>query len=257
MILYNLNIKANNLLKNTNYSDIKNFDIIQVQVDHFDYFYDEILPILKNNGIKIILITSQWHLPQIHKSEKTDNILNDENILLWVSQNPIYFHTKKYMAFPYGLNHTYLTKYINFVKEYKDNKTIKILNQKANVHGHIPSSHIRKKYDIFGINSGPNLDYLSFLNNISNAEFVISTSGDRDDCYRHYECIGLNAIPVSNINYIEIFGENMINSNPEEMINMITTQMVEYNYSKPNRDMLTIHYWNLIIRKIIDELLLI
>jgi hypothetical protein len=81
--------------------------------------------------------------------------------------------------------------------------------------------------------------------NILNVEFVISTSGDRDDCYRHYECIGLNAIPISNINggYKEIFEENMVYSNAEEMMNMIKYQTVNSNYTPPNKDILTISYW--------------
>jgi len=101
-------------------------------------------------------------------------------------------------------------------------------------------------FDIFGKNSGKgNLNYSEFLRNILNAEFVISTSGDRDDCYRHYECIGLKAIPVSNINdgYKDIFGDSMIYSNAEEMISMVNTNIVNYNYKKPNIDILKISYW--------------
>ena len=78
-------MKANDLLKNKNYDDIKNFEIIQIQVDYFDFFYDEILPIITKNNIKIIIITSQLHLPQIHRNYKTDNLLNNNNILLWIS----------------------------------------------------------------------------------------------------------------------------------------------------------------------------
>jgi hypothetical protein len=52
------------------------------------------------------------------------------------------------------------------------------------------------------------------VTNILKSEFVISTLGDRDDYYRHYECI------VSNINdgYKDIFEENMVYSNANEMI---------------------------------------
>lgn len=244
---YNIDTKANDLLKNKNYNDIKNYDIIQVQVNYFDFFYDEVLPILVNNNIYIILITSQWHLPQINKNYKTDSLLNNAHIILWISQNPIYTNHKKYMAFPYGLLHNSLYNYINFIKLYDTNKVknIKILNQHTNVHSHLPEDHIRKVYDIFGINSGIPLYYKDYLENISNSEFLISTSGDRDDCYRHYESIGLNTIPISNIKdgYVEIFEESMIYSNPEEMINMINNNIVNYTYNKPNRDILTISYW--------------
>ena len=85
------------------------------------------------------------------------------------------------------------------------------------------------------------------------SEFVISTTGDREDCYRHYECIGLNAMPVSNINrdlFQDIFGENMIYSNAIEMTDMINNGIVNYKYQSPNKDVLTIEYWK---RKIEDR----
>jgi hypothetical protein len=50
---------------------------------------------------------------------------------------------------------------------------------------------------------------------------------------------------VSNISggYKDIFDKDMIYSNSDEMINMITNNVVNYNYIKPNRDILTISYW--------------
>ena len=244
---YKLDIKANDLLKNKNYNNIKNYDIVQVQVDHFDFFYDKILPIIVKNKIKIILITSQYHLPQLNRNNKTDNCVNHENILLWVSQNPIYPLTyEKYLAFPYGIHHNNLEQYMNYVKlNNKINKNIEILNQNSSTHKHLPANHIRKVYNIFGTNSGPRINYLQFLQNIEGAKFVISTAGDRDDCYRHYECIGLNAIPVSNIggDYVNIFGNNMIYSNATEMIEMINEKTVKYEYVEPNRDIITVQYW--------------
>ena len=244
----NLDLKANDLIKNKNYNDIKNFEIIQIQVDLFDFFYHIILPIIIKNNIKVIIITSQWHLPQIQRNHKTDDLLNNSNIILWISQNPIYTNNEKYMAFPYGICHTHINDYVNFINlnNINTDKNIKILNQYANVHNHLPNSHIRKIFDIFGKNSGKgNIKYTEFLTNILNSEFVISTAGDRDDCHRHYECIGLNAIPVSNINggYKDIFGDDMVYSNAICMINMINNNIVNYKYKKPNRDILTISYW--------------
>ena len=243
-----LELKANNLIKNKNYDDIKNFEIIQIQVDLLDYFYYEILPIIIKNDIKVVIITSQMHLPQIHRNQITDNLLDNNNIILWISQNPIYTNNEKYMAFPLGICQHKINDYISFIKSNNINtdKNIKILNQHANAHYHLPDNHIRKVYDIFGKDSGKGqVSYTEFLINILNSEFVISTAGDRDDCHRHYECIGLNAIPVSNISggYKDIFGDNMIYSNAEEMINMINNNIVNYNYKKPNRDILTISYW--------------
>ena len=244
-------LRANDLLKNKNYNDIKNFDIVQVQIDFFDFFYDEILPIICKNNIKVIIITSQENLPQIKRTKKTDDLLQNDNILLWISQNPIYTNNAKYMAFPYGILHRNITEYADFVKSNNitGDKNTKILNQNATVHPHLPKDHIRRVFDIFGKNSGEKMIYTKFLSNILDAEFIISTAGDREDSYRHYECIGLNAIPVSNISegYKEIFGDNMIFSNAKEMIDMIDTNIVNYDYKKPDRDIITIPYW---VRKI-------
>ena len=90
-----LDLKANDLIKNKNYNDIKNFEIIQIQVDLFDFFYYEILPIIIKNNLKVVIITSQWHLPQIERNNKTDDLLNNSNIHLWISQNPIYTNNEK------------------------------------------------------------------------------------------------------------------------------------------------------------------
>jgi len=246
----NLDLKANDLIKNKNYNDIKNFEIIQIQVDLFDFFYDEILPIIIKNDVKVVIITSQWHLPQIQRNYKTDNLLNNSNIILWISQNPIYTNNEKYMSFPYGICQHNINDYVDFIKsnDINNDKNIKILNQYASVHDHLPDNHIRKMFPIFGKNSDTTfVGYTDFLKNILNSEFAISTTGDRDDCYRHYECIGLNTIPISNINndsgYKDIFQDNMVYSNAEEMINMINQNVVNYHYKKPDRNILTISYW--------------
>jgi len=255
-ICTSLDLKGNDLLKHKNYEEIQELDIVQVQVDHFDFFYDEILPILSKRNISIILITSQWHLPQVHISAKTDALLNHKSIHLWISQNPIYSHPK-YMAFPYGINHYNINMYIQFVNHYVPKpKTIKILNQRSSCHGHLPSNHIRRQYPIFGNDSGPSLAYWTFLENISNSEFVISTTGDREDCYRHYESIGIDAIPISNVsaNYQDIFDKNMVYSYAEEMIDMIQNQKIEQDYILPNKDILTIDYWLYKIHDRLDKL---
>jgi Ca2+-binding EF-hand superfamily protein len=259
-IKYEIDTKANDLLKNQNYSEIKNFDFIQVQVDLLDFFYYEILPILINKKINIIIITSQLHLPQIKKSQLTDKLLINKNIILWISQNPIYFKHKKYMGFPYGILHNNLEDYIKFIRKNSgDVKTKKIINLPATVHKHLPENHIRKEFEIFGKSSGDYMNYSNFLKEISTSEFTISTTGDRDDCYRHYECIGLNSIPISNISeiYKDIFEENIIYSEGKEMEKMINTKKLNYNYKKTNKNILTIEYWLKKIEKKIKKIIII
>jgi hypothetical protein len=248
-------ISANDLLKNQNYSTIKNLDIVQCQFRRFEYFFSNVLPFLKKNNIKIILLTSQDHAPALTRSDMTDKCLNDENIILWISQNPIYCNHEKYMAFPYGIRQYSVAKYADFVRKKDIKKSNTILNLRASAWGHLPDNHIRKKYDIFGKDSttptGPTGvgAYDNFLNRISTTKFLISTGGDRDDCYRHYESIGLGAVPVSNIRYKEIFGDNMIYSDADEMVDMVTSGKVPYRYNRPNKEIITVRYWKHEINK--------
>ena len=98
----------NDILSTNDLSVIKDFDIIHVQVNYFKYFCDKIINKIDK---KIILSTGQWHLPQIHPSKLTEMIINHPNILLWISQNPIYPNSKKYIAFPYGIDTNSLKNY--------------------------------------------------------------------------------------------------------------------------------------------------
>ena len=208
--------------------------------------------ILPQINCRIIVITSQYHLPQIERNQSTDNFINNDKIILWISQNPIYENHNKYMAFPYGINQSSVNNYMNFLK--KNNSKILNNNIKSNlcfnspisVRHNIPKNHIRRHY-IFNSVRNKSLPYDEYLNNIMKSTYTISTSGDRDDCYRHYECIGLNSIPISNINYKEIFGNNMIYSDINNIIKIIKYNRLPIENDKyknnTNRDILLIDYW--------------
>ena len=241
---WNLNfnnlIKGNDLLKNQNFHKIKNYDIIQCQFKLFNYFCNKILPKIKK---KIILITSQYNLPQIKKSKQTDNLLKNNKIILWISQNPIYLNHPKYMAFPYGIQHYSVKNYYNFLKSNNLAKNINVSNSFVHVHQHLPENHIRCKYPILGTESGPKLEYDDYLRKIANSEFLISTSGDRDDCHRHYEAIGLGTVPISNINYTEIFGNNMYTTNEKNIVKIAESKKCDKKYWKPDKNIIYLEYW--------------
>ena len=136
----------------------------------------------------------------------TDNILNHSNILLWISQNPIYYNNKKYMAFPYGLDPKFVNKYYNFIKSKEIVKKEQVFNSPNSIFPHFQKNHIRRKNSLF---LKPKIEYNEYLTKISENLFTISTAGDREDCHKHWECIGLESIPVTNIKYLDVFGDNM------------------------------------------------
>ena len=117
-------------------------------------------------------------------------------------------------------------------------------------HDHLPSNHIRKKYKILTENT-QKLDYNDYLNKIKQSKFLISTSGDRDDSYRHYEAIGLGTIPISNIDYYEIFENNMYSTSEENLIKILKTSKCDIEYKEPNKNMIYLEYWK---KKINDRI---
>ncbi|CAB9511178.1 expressed unknown protein [Seminavis robusta] len=47
--------------------------------------------------------------------------------------------------------------------------------------------------------SGQNLDYHSYLRSIAQSDYVLSPDGDHPDCHRHYESLGLGAMPITEL----------------------------------------------------------
>jgi hypothetical protein len=238
-------INKNNLIINKDFSKIKDYDIIYCQVNFLsDFFYE----ILEKIDKKIILATGQDQNPKIFKSELTDKILKHKNISLWISQNPIYENSDKYLAFPYGLNVNSVYAYATFLYYYNN-------IEKPNNLIHLPLNYstnpCRLKLPII-----PKISSIDFWIQIARAKFILSPIGDRDDCFRHYEAIGLGTIPVSNVSelYKNIFTTNMIYNNIDEMANMLNQDNLDLVYKEPNKDLICHEYWKDIVYKKIEDI---
>ena len=225
------------------------------EVNYFGYFYEYILPVLERNKIKIILITTQEHLYNkikdrnglidgLHvRSYKSDHVLNSKHIILWISQNPLY-NDKKYFAFPYGLVHTRLAEYLTYLNDnLKKRKSKNIDKCQQSVWSHLPANHIRRHYPQLG--DSMRLSTKDYYDKLSNTKYMISTTGDRDDCYRHYECIGLGTIPISNTNsnLKQIFGRDMIYASGDEMLKHLNNNGKLLKYKKPNTNLIYVDFW--------------
>lgn len=237
-----IEIPLKNILKMNELPDFQENDIIQCQVDFLDYFIDNILPNIKT---KIILITSQRNLPQIHQSTKTDELLNHPNILLWISQNPIYPESDKYHPFPFGIDHKKINIFCS--KLFSINKKEIFVNNL-----YFSDTHPSRK----SLQKGPKYHPEKYYDTLKMSKFLISPIGDRDDCYRHYECIAFETIPISNIseNYKSIFGENMLYKNTKELRNIIESGKLKEKYSPPNRNLICLSYYVNIINEKLQNL---
>lgn len=235
---------SNNILKNNNINTIKNMDILFVQNDYFDIFISDYLPNIKVN---FILITGQWNLPQLHINQKTTALLNDNRIIKWFSQNPIFKH-EKYLPFPYGLNYGYKSNdpdiriYANELLNINNNKLNKIINLPMNY----STNKCRKVFEKI-----PGISNKHFYESMNNVKFILSPIGDRDDTYRHWEAIGLGTIPIANVGilYKDLYKDNMFYvDNTDDMLNIYNTK-VELVYNSPNKDFICLEYWKDYIMK--------
>lgn len=229
---------SNDILKNNNIDTIKNMDILFVQNNFFDIFINNYLPQIK---VKFILITGQWHLPQLHINEKTTSLLNDSRIHKWFSQNPIFKH-EKYIPFPYGLNYGYnlndpeIKIYANELLNINNNKNNNIINLPMNYE----TNSCRKIFEKI-----PYTTNEEFYKLINDFKFILSPIGDRDETYRHWEAIGLGTIPISNVGvlYKELYGDNMFYvDNTFDML-AIYNMNIELEYKCPNKDLICLEYW--------------
>ncbi len=210
-------------------------NIIYVQVNFIEWFCQYILPKLY---VKIILITGQWHAPQ-HTNIKLSNIiLNHPNIMRWYSQNPIFPNGGKYYAFPYGIEHTHLEKYARVLLESRSTlKTTNIASLPLNT----STNSCRQLFKI----TTPYLELSDFYREVARAKFLISPIGDRDDCYRHYEAIGLGTIPLSNVGpfYKHIFESSMMYFSTSELVEIADGKKQIDEYQKPRQELICLEYY--------------
>jgi hypothetical protein len=235
-----------NLLKTRDRKCIRAFDIIHVQVNFISEFCDTILSKLDK---PVVLSTGQWRYPQLHIGDLAENILNHPNVVLWISQNPIYVDHPKYIAFPFGILDSNLECYSNILLS--ENSICKDRNIV-----HLPldmyTNSCRSKL--------PHLEYMyakDFYAQMAVSKFILSPIGDRDDCYRHYEAIGLGTIPISNLNkalYSQIFGKNMYYCDIDEMVDILKTNHVNTQYTEPNKDLICFEYYLQDIKLKIDTI---
>ena len=222
-----------------NGESVKENDIVHVQVNHFQKFVRTILPSIE---VSFVLSTGQWQFPQLHKDAVTDAVLNDTRVIAWISQNPIYTHPK-YIAFPYGIRLSNLQDYAQALLHQRGKTTnvaALFIDKNTNAcRRSIPSSDACSVRD--------------FYTKVQEAEFVLSPIGDRDDCYRHYEAIGLGTTPISNVReeYKQLFGESMVYSSVEDMVSGASPPSAAHH---PQKELVCLDYHRHRINELVCKL---
>jgi hypothetical protein len=196
----------NDILKTKNVNVLAN-EIVYVQVDYFDHFAKNVFPDIAN---RFYLVTGQWNLPALKRSALTDAVLEHPKVIAWMSQNPVYQHHPKYMGMPYGVSHKAVGSYDEI-----RNRGLEISRQILTHQWCNPDTNPERARLI----PAGWLTQIDFYEKLRTSRFVISPAGDRDDCYRHLEAIGLGCRPISNANEMlrDVYSSSMMPASINEM----------------------------------------
>lgn len=100
------------------------------------------------------------------------------------------------------------------------------------------------------IPNGPPVSLETYYRNMAQSKFVFSPNGDRPECYRHYEAIGLGAVPITQLDpwiHRHLQGNIVFNNtiwNVSYFWNS-SSRVDGYQYREPNREMAFEDYWKL------------
>jgi len=197
-------------LNTSNVRNVQPCESMCVDVTAFESFVSTVLPLLE---VKVLLFTHRWTLPALIKSSLTDAVRVHHHVAHWFAQNPLYTEDERYSAFPYGIKPSALQSFGEAFLTYHQGNKPKLQTLE---HLHISATHPSRHRIIARSEDASKHAWLqgpAFYKSIANTQFLISPRGDRPDCYRHWEAIGLGAIPVANINsslYGPLFGNDML-----------------------------------------------
>jgi hypothetical protein len=202
--------RINQLLHNA--SQLEENDTVYVSLTEVERFVNDVLDAVSTN---IIVISGDWYIVEPASNVAIYKLLTHPRVLKWFCQNlPKYgganpFHPK-IAPFPYGLkeggphtrpqdypqpNNAQLRRYTDVLfRSIQDdsllNKTNFIflgpLAKTTGTRSSIPQTRGR-------------MEPTSYFLEMAKSTYVLSPNGDRPECHRHYEAIGLGTVPVTEL----------------------------------------------------------
>lgn len=209
------------------------YDILYCEFRYLKQFVETFLPTIRT---PFILVTGSYHIYNTYDAPLyAKQILEHPSLHRWFSQNPmIETDDSRYQAIAYGIDIEKITEYAKTLLKPPVPKTNKV------EHLRVSKTHPCRKE----LPDVPPLPPSEFYDRIRKSTFLLSPIGDRNDCYRHWEAIGLGTIPICNMQYPkykDIFGSSMMYVTIEDMKNLIGKQ--DLLYTPPNKDLLCVDYW--------------
>ena len=237
---------------------IKAGDLVYVQVSLLEMF---VAKYLQGITARFLLVTGQWREPYLTLDQSVDRrymalknsdqistaIMNNRFVVHWFMQNPHIEH-EKVGGIPYGIFHGGLEAYANALRIRAGalNKTsaVALTYFSATHWSRAPLIEAAKKK---GIMQAGKVDPPVFYKMLAESYFVFSPVGDRPDCYRHWESIGLGALPICNCPhaYIPLFRDNMlfVAHSDFSLLAQLSDTWALSTYHVPNRRLVLVAHW--------------
>jgi FkbM family methyltransferase len=178
-------------------SQIQSYDTIYVNTKGLTDFVETILPSITS---PIVLLVGQHrHVIQLIPTETEATLLNSSCIVKLFSQNLGYHFRQplhpKLAPWPYGiLPHHWPLEFLSkaFWRLQNDTNHRKT---KGIMHGYLGKTNAKRE----NIPSGPKLNYTEYYDEIARHRFILSPDGDRPECFRMFEAIGLGTVPITEL----------------------------------------------------------
>lgn len=186
-----------------NSSQLRDNDTIFVPFTAIQQFVDEILDGISND---VVIISGQTHIVSKAPNAAIKKLLANDHVVHWFCQNlPVYGgenpYDDKVSPFPYGLKEKERHGWDTF-EDYKRVFFESLTN------GNIT----KKTTSIFvgplgnttaGRESIPQtteeMQPREFFLKMAASKYTLSPNGDRPECYRHYEALGLGTVPITEL----------------------------------------------------------
>lgn len=202
-------------------SQLSENDTIYVLHTRLRHFVEQLK--LEELLVDIVVVSGQWALVAPNEQEDIDYVVAHPRVICWFIQNLDVYGGNNYNnlrlkrhpkvnPFPYGTQERPYMKQMPeqlFMEQYKK-AFMMALNRDAedgNISatavpriyaGHLRSMDSRKGMDM---NVTKKLGRVQFYAVLSQHDYILSPNGDRPECYRHYEALGLGTVPLTQLDY--------------------------------------------------------
>lgn len=227
--------------------DLKAYDTIYVPFKNLEKFVDQALDKIR---VSVVIISGGQQIFS-PPAETVERLLHSSYVQKWFCQNPVDPHHPKISPFPYGLQdlphkHEESAKKLEMYKHFFLNYTTANINKSSGLSiyaGYIKTGPKRPNRDLV-----PHLEKKvpveKYFADVAAHTYILAPNGDRPECYRHLEALGLGTVPITEL---DPFQYRHLNEGPiiynTSTWDLNTLQLTLDPHPVVNRNMVLEEYW--------------